>query len=317
MSYHAEVLADSISPAGHRLTTMLWTFPRFILAEVNTHKLISKCSASSREIPVEKRIKAVRENPFAPDAFGKNRRGMQATENLEDEQAEEARKDWMLATEDAIFRAEKLATRGVHKQHANRLLELYSWHTAILSGTDWDNLFALRCHPDAQPEFRKIAELARDVRRASQPQELKEGEWHLPFIDRKYGDDDFMDCYGKWDLTGSLCSEMLGFHPSMISAARCARVSYLTHDGTRNRDQDVILYDRLTKSGHMSPLEHPARPMTERELEQFETWVIETDPDQLAQGYEFKFIGSYLGNFNGWVQLRKTVPGERVFGRAE
>lgn len=31
----AIVVADSLSPQGERITTMLCTFPRFILAEVN------------------------------------------------------------------------------------------------------------------------------------------------------------------------------------------------------------------------------------------------------------------------------------------
>ncbi len=279
--YHAEVLADSVSPAGHRLTTMLWTFPRFILAELNTHRQLSRNSASSRAIPVEKRIAAVRENPFIPESFGKNRKGMQAGEALEGELAEEARKDWLLAAEDAIFRAEKLASRGVHKQLANRLLEPFSWHTAVISATDWDNLFAQRCHPDAQPEFRKIAELARDVRDASVPTH-RLNTWHLPLVGKQYGDD------GECRVSGDM------FWPQ-ISAARCARVSYLTHDGKRDTRADTELYQRLVTSGHMSPLEHVARPMTTFEL-------------TLMGG------NTYCGNFSGWVQLRKTIAGERVFG---
>lgn len=90
MGYEAKVLADSVSPAGVRLTTLEVTFPRFILAEVNTHRMLSRSSASSRAIPIEKRIKAVEEDPFVPEAFGRNRKGMQATEVLEGGEADDA-----------------------------------------------------------------------------------------------------------------------------------------------------------------------------------------------------------------------------------
>ena len=35
----ATVVADSINPQGDRLTSLLVTFPRIILAEVNTHRM--------------------------------------------------------------------------------------------------------------------------------------------------------------------------------------------------------------------------------------------------------------------------------------
>ena len=50
----AKIVADSINPQGDRITTYLLTFPRFILAELNTHRVFSKNSASSRAIPFEK-----------------------------------------------------------------------------------------------------------------------------------------------------------------------------------------------------------------------------------------------------------------------
>ena len=42
MGFEAKVLADSVSPAGHRLTTLEATFPRFVLAEFNTHRVFSR-----------------------------------------------------------------------------------------------------------------------------------------------------------------------------------------------------------------------------------------------------------------------------------
>jgi len=114
LSYDAKILADSIAD-GVRLTTMEVTFPRFILAEFNTHRVFSRNSASSRAIPVEKRIAQVRENPFIPEGFTKNQRGMQASELIGDEHQANARHSWLRARDQAVLEAEFLACQGVHK----------------------------------------------------------------------------------------------------------------------------------------------------------------------------------------------------------
>lgn len=265
--YAAKVLLDSVSPAGYRLTTMEVTFPRFILAEFNTHRMLSRNAASSRAIPVAKRIQAVIDNPFVPEVFGKNQKGMQAGPEVE--QADDARDQWLSAAAAAVRHARELAVLDVHKQLANRLLEPFAWVTVVVSATEWDNFFHLRDHPDAQPEFQIIARMMREAREASEPVQVAYGGWHLPYIveedfDSKYGSD--------WE---SMC---------MISTARCARVSYLTHDGKRDLDADVDLGLRLMAAGHMSPFEHAARAASS-------TYV--------------------QSNFVGWTQFRKLIPMER------
>src|ERR1035437_3905890 len=76
----AKVIADSKNKFGNRITTMVVTFPRYILAELNTHRMFSKNSASSRAIPFERLLKSVEENPFIPIAWMKDHKGMQGTE---------------------------------------------------------------------------------------------------------------------------------------------------------------------------------------------------------------------------------------------
>jgi hypothetical protein len=68
---NAKIVADSLSIHGDRLTTLLITFPRFILAEVNTHRMLSKNTSSSRAIPFEKMIQSVEKDPFIPIAWQK------------------------------------------------------------------------------------------------------------------------------------------------------------------------------------------------------------------------------------------------------
>lgn len=297
--YHARVVCDSIAD-GVRLTTFEVTYPRFILAEHNTHKNQSKNSASSRAIPVEKRIRMVRENPFVPEAFSQNQRGMQADANLDFEADGKAREVWLRACNYAIECAEELAGLGVHKQHANRLLEPFAWHTVVCSASAWENFFNLRISRLAQPEICKAAKLMRAAMEASHPVELEVGQWHLPYIQ-------------PHELTGAtlidlgLWKEVEGPYAlyrvlAKISSARCARVSYLTHDGMVDILKDLELHDRLFDARHMSPFEHPA---------QYVPKLVTTIG---YNGQRRDHLDATLsGNFDPpWAQYRKTIPDEAV-----
>jgi hypothetical protein len=266
--FEAKILADSIC-GGRRLTTMEWTFPRCILAEVNTHRMLSRNAASSRAIPTHKMIQRVIDNPFVPD-FCENKKGMQAGEAIGD--PDSAVKLWLNQRDRAADVAAMMADMNIHKQYINRLLEPWMWCTIIVSATEWDNVWKLRCHPDAEPSFQKIANLARDAMYNSLPNTLDVGEWHLPLVDQ-VPVQDREDCGDLVDVD----------YPqvALVSAGRCARVSYLTHDGRRDLTEDVMLANRLTASGHWSPFEHQATPEA-----------------------------GWHGNFQGWKQFRKFFPTE-------
>jgi hypothetical protein len=295
--FSAKIIADSISSAGHRITTVEATFPRFILAELNTHRTFSRNSASSRAIPVEKNVERSEEDPFVPLAFTKNQRGMQATDVVEEALQKKAKKWWLRAHSMCVGAAEVLCGFGVHKQHANRLLETWGWHTAIFTATEWENFWALRCDPNAQPEAQEIACLMKKVYEESDPHRLVRGEWHLPYVDRS--DEVDLSNLKKW---------------ARISAARCARVSTLTMDGVRDVVADLSLYEKLVGPGHMSPLEHPCRPMTEKELARFRQPNVVWD-EEIDDWYHLGGYTHFLGNVQGWVQLRKMIPNESNFGK--
>lgn len=270
MSYACKIIVDSISSYGDRLTTFEVTFPRMVLAEFNTHRKFSRNSASSRAIPVEKQIARLLEDPFIPIYWGKNQKGMQANEELSDTVQVGLVDTWLVARDQAIAAAKVLMDAGVHKQITNRLLEPFMWHTVIVTSTDWANYFHLRDHEMAQPEIQRIASMMRTDYEASTPVLRSPTEWHLPYAQ-----------------PGEL--EEIGIEKLVkLVSARCARVSYLTHDGKRNIEADLTLYERLLEGGHMSPFEHAARPMTAEE-----------------------FVKSELhSNFKGWVQHRKEIYGE-------
>lgn len=273
MAYECRVEKDSIAPTGVRLTTWVLTLPRIMLAELNTYRMFSRNSASSRAIPVEKQIKRVLEDPFIPIYWGKNRKGMQAAQELSTEEIVVAKQRWLRGRDQAVETAQQLLAVGVHKQITNRVLEPYMWHTVIVSATDVQNYFNQRIHRDAQPEIRRAAEMMRDTMEASTPRLVNYCEWHMPLVTDEEREAE-PDLPWLW-----------------ISAGRCARVSYLTHDGRRAPQEDIDLAKGLVENGHLSPLEHVATPIGE--------YVMDgTD---------------YEGNFRLWRQLRKTIPGEAVF----
>lgn len=146
MKINAQIVADSINQQGDRITTMLVTFPRFILAELNTHRVMSKNSASSRAIPFKKMVESVTNNPFIPIAWQKEHSGMQGTEYLNgDFMIKEAIATWLIARDKAIHEAKNLNRIGATKQLCNRLLEPFMWHTVLITSTEWENFFNLRC----------------------------------------------------------------------------------------------------------------------------------------------------------------------------
>lgn len=144
---NAQIVADSLDPRGNRLTSMLITFPRFILAELNTHRMLSKNSASSRAIPFNKMVESVQNNPFIPIAWQKDHKGMQGSEYLNKEESDYAKRDWLDAKRFAIDVAQRMHKTKVTKQLCNRLLEPFMWHTVLITGSKegWDNFFNLRC----------------------------------------------------------------------------------------------------------------------------------------------------------------------------
>ena len=246
----AEIIADSINATGDRLTTFVLTYHRMIHSEFMTHRMLSKNSSSSRAIPVERMIKLVESQEVYPLHWGKNQKGMSAQMEVTVEEAQAASAIWQQARMDAIHHAQQLIEIGIHKQVVNRLLEPFSTITVICSGTEYQNFFEQRCHPDAQPEIQALANKMKAAYDASQPKQLAAGEWHMPLVKQ----DDLNEI--------SDINELI-----KVAVGRCARVSYLNHDGVRNLADDVKLHDRLltSKPAHLSPFEHIASALPNSE----------------------------------------------------
>ena len=274
----ARVIADSLNTCGNRLTSLVITIPRIVLAEFNTHRTISRNSASSRAIPFKKMVKQVLDNPFIPTAYQKEHKGMQGTEYFSDDEATSLslKSQWLDARNYAIHRAKQLNERGLTKQICNRLLEPFMYHTIIATATEWENFIALRAHDQAEIHIQDAAYKILDALNNSQPTLLKPGEWHIPFGDKINGYK-LADIYYSQQLQSPIEAAI------KIAIARCARISYMNFEGKDDYEADIKLYNMLKESGHMSPFEHVAQ----------------------ALAYD-----KQSGNFIGFEQYRKTIEGE-------
>lgn len=287
MDFDVRIIEDSVSPAGKRLTTITATYPRFIHSEMMTHRDRARNAASSRAIPWAKMRQMVTTYPVIPVYWGAEQSGMQTANEIPPKMAKLAEEIWLESRDSAIRYADMLANIGetyvkrgidvqegdeqvrIHKSIPNRITEPWMWITVVMSATEWKNFFRLRCHPDAEVHFQRIAEMIRRSLSASVPVER---EQHLPFIQQD---------------ERSLEFDVL----ARVATARCARVSYLTHDGKRSIDADLVLFDRLCTGsgfGHWSPHEHVALAAKE--------------------------INFRSGPFQGWSQFRKQFPTENEPG---
>lgn len=318
----AEVVLDSVSPAGHRLTTFRVRCPRFIWDEVLTHRAFSRNASSFRAVPVAKMIAEARDpdRRATPEAWGLDRPGMTSDPVMDGVVEALARAWWNDAAESAARFAEVANAFGLHKQFINRALMPFVHVTAVITATEYANFFGLRLDADADPTMRALAGAMWTAYGASAPTPLTSGQWHLPFFDA----DDFLTlavALGAVDAETGRELEPLRYDAAglsrlqeravavtdavrddaiKVSVARCARTSYLSHfPGNRRStlEEDLALYDRLVGAQplHASPAEHQATPDT----------LLNR-----VNGAELWSNAAWHGNLRGWIQYRKTLPGE-------
>lgn len=298
----ANVVAYSYDLEGNAppIVTMHLHYPRIIHSELMTHRVFSRNARSSRAVPVKTMLNEIRNDPFVPWHWGKNQKGMQAGE-----ECSEAVKDWWgvggtldnvnawcQAATQAANAAEAFMNAGYHKQVANRLLEPFSWIDTLVTSTSWANFFHLRDHEDAEPHFRDLARLMHKAIATADPKPLKHGEWHLPYINENDRDG---VCF---DLGLGANTEKANDLLIKLSVARCARISYKPFDGDASVERELERYDQLVGSSplHASPAEHQATP------------------DHLYPADNEWEKPEHHGNFNGWIQYRKTLANEAIHG---
>lgn len=304
---NSELLLASVnSVTGDILYTMKFTLPKYLIGELNTHRVFSRNSASSRAIPNKRMRLNVWNDPFVPTKIGEAKQGMAPGAELRGLRRSITSLVWKGARVPAILAASILDLLGVHKALSNRLLEPWMWTTVIVTATDWDNFFNLRAHEAAEPHIAELAYQAKSqVRyvegvvacighepkwrscyvepfRGIKIQLLQPGEWHLPFVSNQelFSFDSLYDHRKDNRVIKAMYLETA----KKVSAARCARVSYNLPDTGKPSSvaDDLKLYERLAGSDpkHLSPVEHQAEPMLRSE---------------------------YSANFRGWKQFRREI----------
>lgn len=306
------ILASRGANGAPPIYTIRLRYPRIIHGEIMTHRVFSRNARSSRAVPVKTMLLETTTMPFIPWHWGKNQSGMQAGEDwnamvelqvgewtgIQDTGFEELTREqaWLWARDMAVETAEAFMDAGYHKQIPNRLLEPFSWIDTLITATDWANFLHLRDHEDAEPHLQDLARLVKQAIETAEVQVLEEGAWHLPYIVPE--DHLAMGAYIPSPVSVNTMNQEL----CKLSAARCARISYKPFDGDASYERELERYNLLVTSErvHASPLEHQAK------VDTFSVFIG-------GDGYfEHEDLS---GNFApGWIQFRKTVPGEHFTG---
>lgn len=348
----ATIVADSRALSGDRLTTMLVTFPRFILAELNTHRMLSKNSASSRAIPFNTMVKSVGENPFIPIAWQREHKGMQGTEYFTDKvEIMDLEAQWRFASYKAVVQAKALNELGTTKQLANRLLEPFMWHTVLISGTEWDNFFNLRCPQYTTPvagegfyakswkELQSWHDSTDNVEMLEEADTLfklqhNKGQAEIHMMALAEAIWDAMNestpkelKAGQWHIPfgenivqntniENLPDLVSGDIANIIkiSTAMAARTSYTTVGDEKefSYEKQIELHDRLTISGHYSPFEHCARVMSSEEYELSVKGGLEWTGGQYDKPLPTKGSEGWCRNYRGFIQYREILENGKI-----
>lgn len=306
------------SNSGKEIVTFELVYPRIVHAELLTHKMLSKNSASSRAIPIAKVVEMVRDNPAEPSHWGKNQPGMQAQEALSGFELAAVKDLWSEAATAAANFSEAMASLGAHKQVANRVTETYQWMKVVLTYTEGNNWFWLRNHVDADPTIHELARKMWEALEATTPFVIHPGEWHVPYVNRmrigsslKYLTEVYLedDVYETQFLT---VEEALA-----VSASCCAQVSYRTLDISLSKAK--MIYERLVGSEpvHASPFEHQASPMKYATgLSKTYDYINKSPKEWTQDDTEWEDGVTHLdrydmfwsGNFQGFIQHRQLIP---------
>lgn len=273
----AKIIANSIYNKK-QITTFELEYPRYIHAELMTHRVFSRNAASSRAIPIQSMIDLVKNETVMP-IWTKNQAGMQGERFKDIESISKLNRIWMNSAQSAILTAAELEKAGAHKQNANRVLEPYQHIKVIVTATDFSNWFKLRYHKDAQGEIAELAKAMAAEFYTTEPKELTKTGWHLPYVDESV-----MTACREYALKANRIAGEIVLVPidvaKQVSASCCAQVSYRKLD--ESIEKAVNIYSRLVGGEpiHASPFEHQATPCK---------------------------VGTEKGNFTGWRQFRRDI----------
>jgi hypothetical protein len=264
MKYDSKVIAFSISDLGNEIITWEITVPKWLVGEINTHKVeIERNSASSRAVPTKLIIDMVEEFPCLP-IWRYNQSGMTPAEPLDKEDEAYANQVWLETRDLVVAQVQKLqklpSGRTVSKGTANRPLEFVMWTKIVLTmtgggGIGINNFFGLRDKPEAQPEFQYVAHIMHKQYHNSTP---KLQEWHIPYFN---WDKIKIEENGYYRIDDRLYSDVGEMYKQLaiISSARCGRVTHYKQGQEFTIEEEMKRGQSFAENGHFSPLRHASR----------------------------------------------------------
>lgn len=343
----AKIVADSKNGQGDRITTYLLTYPRIIHSEMMTHRMFSRNASSSRAVPVDKMIKAVRENTFCPFEFQKSHKGMQGSEYFTGAERQECINLWLESAELALQQAEKMKAKGISKQIINRILEPYQYYTVLITSSKegWDNFFELRCPSyswQGKGEFKSWKELVKTHFKNGASRDWIEGLESTSILERLQNNQGQAEIHmmvlaekiydamnesipiqlkaGEWHIPmiSDLESVKLSINNQIkLSVGRAANTSYtVIGDGKElTLEQAIKIHDKCKELNHSSVFEHCARAMSDEEYHSFRKGKHEIElMDNTENHYWFIEDDSgeegWCNNFKGWIPYRYLIKNE-------
>ena len=295
-----EIVADSANSFGDRLTSLVLTYPRIIHSEMMTHRMFSRNASSSRAVPVDKMIKAVRENTFCPFEFQKSHKGMQGSEYFTGADRQECINLWLESAELALQQAEKMKAKCISKQIINRILEPYQYYTVLITGSKegWQNFFNLRCpsykligldeeNVKSRKEWLEKIQFSSALHPSMYPKtdvewlQINKGQAEIHIMDLAEKIYDAVNestpkqlQAGEWHIPMISDLESLKLSTDdqiKLSVGRAANTSYtVVGDGKElTLEHAIKIHDKCVELVHSSVFEHCARAMSDEEYKVF------------------------------------------------
>ena len=308
MSYDypkVKVLQKSTSPYSDKpLITVELEYPRFIHSEFMTHGRLSKNSASSRAIPVLSVVEHIKEHPAIPAYWGLKQKGMSASSEHPD--TDKCEESWLRLRDKVLdhVQEEFVGELNLQKQIANRPLEPFQIIKVVCTATEWNNFFWLRSDKDAQPEIRLLSDRIKEAIDSYPSMEICEGEYHVPYVDRKRDDSGVLRYYEQGTDRELSAQEALE-----VSASCCAQVSYRKLDTSKEKKDSI--YDSFinTDKVHASPFEHQGTPVDSLRFEPKDLhWMFDSEPSLEGVTHIDNKLRLCSNNFIDWKQHRAWIP---------
>lgn len=146
------------------------------------------------------------------------------------------------------------------------------------------------------PAVQVIAEYIYDLWKYTKPNFLKEGEWHISFIEK----DDKKEYYNNENYNATETALIL-------SISRCAMISFDNQSKKENLDIHVNRAKKLITEKHVSTMEHQLQ--VPYRVDMFKNNPMDYQVMYLLdkEHNPYLHIGKYISNIHGWIQLRKVV----------